>query len=328
MDEIESLRAVVADGVRRRCISPESDERWLSQRLRGRAVKLHYDHPLVNGGLLYKKMPVASVSVSMPGGKKETFVRVGTAERWLIIMTTGKSMYRGQTFGRSSLLDLLHELVRAATNGQGRLIRGRMPLPSTGPCDDAAPDEPDPMDEIRAIDTGRGGGRRGVKRPHVLIEDPRDFRPYRNPRRGDVVEFDVPVRCPEEDPRCTEMEHVKIYIQDKRSTWLHADNLAWAVTYLRCQHFLKGVPLVDGSDPGPSDVLPPPAAPTPLDDDNGSSHGPPDDSQCLDTPTLGRGGGDNGCDVEVPTISVLPDTCSQPSDPDYASTILDMVRET
>ena len=226
MDEIESLRAVVADGMHRRCISPESDERWLSQRLRGRAVKLHYDHPFVNGGLLYKKMPVASVSVSMPGGKKETFVRVGTAERWLIIMTTGQSVYRSGTFGRSSLLDQLHDLVRRASAGEGRLIKGRMPRASTGPCDDPAPDEPDPMDEIRAIDTGRGGGRRGVKRPHVLIEDPRDFRPYRNPRRGDVVEFDVPVRCPEEDPRCTEMEHVKIYIQDKRSTWLHADNLA------------------------------------------------------------------------------------------------------
>ena len=49
MDEIESLRAVVTDGVHQRCISPERGEKWLSQRLGGRAVKFHYDHPLVNG---------------------------------------------------------------------------------------------------------------------------------------------------------------------------------------------------------------------------------------------------------------------------------------
>ena len=76
------------------------------------------------------------------------------------------------------------------------------------------------------------------------------------------------------------------------------------------------------------DLLPPPAPPTVLDDDIDSPHGPPDDTHCLDTPTLGRGGGDNGCDVEDPTMSVLSDTCSQLSDPDYASTILGMVRET
>ena len=279
--------------------------RWPSQRLKGRTAKLHYDQPLFISELLHKKMPVSSVSVSMPGGTKDTFVRVGTGERWLMIATTGKSMYKGGTYGRSSLLNLLHRLVHAASEGQGRLIRGQMSRRSTEPCNDAEPEEPDPMDEIRAIDTGRGGGRRGVKRPHVLIEDPRDLRPCRNPRRGDVVEFDVPVRCPEEDPRCTEMEHVKIYIQDKRSTWLHADNLAWAVAYLRCQHFLKGVPLVDGSDPGPGGALPHPTPPTPLDADIDSPRGPPDDSQFPATPF--RGGGDNGCDVDIssPTLAEL-----------------------
>ena len=207
-----------------------------------------------------------------------------------MLMTTGKSTYRGGTFGRASLFDLLHRLVCAAVNGQGRVIKGRGSRPSTIPPSIPAIDEPDPMDEIRTIDTGRGGGRRGVKRPHALLEDPRDFRPYRNPRRGDVVEFVVPTRCPEEDPRCTDMEHVQIYIQDRRSTWLHADNLEWAVTYLRVQNFLKGVPLVHGSDPGPGDVLSSPAPPTVLEDDIDSPRGPPEDSQSLDSPTLGRGG--------------------------------------
>ena len=124
-------------------------------------------------------------------------------------------------------------------------------------------------------------------------------RPYRNPHKGDVVEFEVPKRCPEEDPDCTEKERIRLYTQDKRSIWLHAENLQWAVSYLQCQRWLKGGPMVAGSDPGPG-AGPNPAPPTPLDSDPdlGSSPGPPSDSQCLGMHTLDRGGGGNNSNAD------------------------------
>ena len=269
----------------------DANGQWLSERISGRPVHLYYDHPMISGGQLRGKVSPLTASVAMPDGKKHTFVKVGTTERWLVSMITGNTNYRHGLFGVCPLFDSLHALVGKGAEGQGRTIKGRMPRPSIGPRDDDAPEDPDPMDEIQCIDC-RGGGGRGVKRHR--LHDPSGVRPQRNPHKGDVIEFEMPKRCPEEDPGCTDMERIWIYMQDKRSIWIHSDNLQWAVSYLRCQYWLKGVPMVADSDPGPgagSD----PAPPTPLDSDLdlGSSPGPPSDSQCLGPHTPGRGGGGN-----------------------------------
>ena len=300
MNLLAPPRAVVASGLH---VGQDASGLWLSQRYGGRRVELYFDHPMVSGGHLRGKVSPNSASVAMPDGTKLTFLKVGTTERWLISMTTGTANYRGGLYGPRSLFDLLHGLVEKGADGQGRLIKGRMPRPSTGPCDDDAPDEPDPMDEIQCIDLGRGGGGRAMKRPRV--QDPGGVRPHRNPHKGDVVEFEVPKRCPEEDPDCTEKERIRLYIQDKRSIWLHADNLQWAVSYLQCQHWLKGVPLVAGCDPGPG-AGPDPAPPTPLDSDLdlGSSPGVDRQERKRRRGASDRGGGGNNYNADSQSLGM------------------------
>ena len=64
----------------------------------------------------------------------------------------------------------------------------------------------------------------------------------------------VPVRCPEDDPDCTEVRHLKLDVAERTMVWLHADDVEWAVRYLYVQNHLKGVPLVPDDSAGPGDV--------------------------------------------------------------------------
>ena len=75
------------------------------------------------------------------------------------------------------------------------------------------------------------------------------MRYFHNLVRNSVVTVDVPVRCPEEDPDCTEVRQIRLYVVDRITLWLHIDDVEWAVRYLYVQNLLKGVPLVpDESD--------------------------------------------------------------------------------
>ena len=47
-----------------------------------------------------------------------------------------------------------------------------------------------------------------------------------------MIAVDVPARGPEEDPWCTELRKVRLYVQDRRKVWLHLDDLEWAVKVL------------------------------------------------------------------------------------------------
>ena len=65
----------------------------------------------------------------------------------------------------------------------------------------------------------------------------------------------MPVRSPEEDPDCTEVRQIRLYVVDRKVVWLHIDDVEWAVRYLYVQNLLKGVPLVLDDSAGPNEVI-------------------------------------------------------------------------
>ena len=69
-------------------------------------------------------------------------------------------------------------------------------------------------------------------------------RSSRNPARDSIATFDMPVRCPEEDPHCTDVRQIRLYVVDRSVVWLHMNDLEWAMRYLYVQNLLKRVPLV------------------------------------------------------------------------------------
>ena len=79
------------------------------------------------------------------------------------------------------------------------------------------------------------------------------MRYYKNYARERIETFDMLVRCPQEDPNCSEFRKIKVYIQDRKQIWLDIQDVEWALRYLYVQHLLNGVPLVpeDSTGPGP-----------------------------------------------------------------------------
>ena len=70
-----------------------------------------------------------------------------------------------------------------------------------------------------------------------------------------IVMVNMATRCPEVDPKCTQMRPVKLFIEDRQKVWLSIDDVEWALTYLFTQNQLKGVPLLCDDDAGPGAFL-------------------------------------------------------------------------
>ena len=64
-----------------------------------------------------------------------------------------------------------------------------------------------------------------------------------NLAKNSIVTLDVLVPSPEEDPDCTEVRQIRLYVVDRLTLWLRIDDVEWAVRYLYVQNVLKGVPL-------------------------------------------------------------------------------------
>ena len=66
--------------------------------------------------------------------------------------------------------------------------------------------------------------------------------------------LDMPVKCPEEEPNCQDFRKIRLYIVDRKTIWLHIEDVEWAVRYLYAQNLVKGVPLVPDDSQGPNYV--------------------------------------------------------------------------
>ena len=205
---------------------------------RFKPLKYSFGQVHISGGDSDKSNPMATKVASEPGSASTTFVKLALTEKWLVMATTGQSKYTGSAFGRTALLDELRNKVQALCDGNDASYSA----PEVNECE-----EYDPMAEVdqdgQDCQASSPTKSRGAKR----------MRYYKNCARERIETFDMPVRCPQEDPNCSEFRKIKVYIQDRKQIWLDIQDVEWALRYLYVQHLLKGVPLVleDSTGPGP-----------------------------------------------------------------------------
>ena len=85
----------------------------------------------------------------------------------------------------------------------------------------------------------------------IKVHSPKRMRYNTDLANNSIVTLDMPARSPEEDPDCTEVRQIRLYVVDRKVVWLHIDDVDWAVRYLYVQNLLKGVSLVPDDSTGP-----------------------------------------------------------------------------
>ena len=177
-------------------------------------------------------------------GKCSTFAKLLATEAWLMIVTTGVQKPFHTAIGRTSLLNELRAHVCRLCDGDRE---GESVSTDTG-------DNYDPMTEVDQGAGGSGGGTDALAPARGRVAHRSRY--YRNSAKHRIATLDMPARCPEEDPGCKEVRKVRLHIEDRKTIWLHIDDVEWAVKYLFVQHQLKGVPMIAEEDVGPAVVTP------------------------------------------------------------------------
>ena len=198
-----------------------------------RPVQLEFGKIHMKGGHSAKALPMTSRTVEGPDRQNVTFVKMATTELWLISAVTGSARYSASSFGRTSLLDDLRDRISKLCDGDERAE------------DVPQDDDYDPMAEVEQADVA---AKRSNK---VRGEGNKRTRYYKNLAVGKIVPVDMPVRCPEEDPQCTDVRTIRVYVENRMQIWLHLADVEWAVRYLYVQNLLKGVPLISDESTGP-----------------------------------------------------------------------------
>ena len=166
---------------------------------------------------------------------------MGTTENWLVMSTCGISNKNKTSFSRTSLLDVICDRIGRVCDGIDAIDGAPIP---------AIADECDPMTEIGSstvtTSTGRVTGSRDTKGR---------TRYYQNRAKNCIITVNMPIRCIEIDPNCTQMRPVKLFVTDRKTVWMSVDDVEWAMRYLFNHNQLKGVPLVGDSDAGPGAVM-------------------------------------------------------------------------
>ena len=158
------------------------------------------------------------------------------SDAWLVFAATGSTKYLAGSFGRTSLLEDLRDKVQKHCDGEM----------SSSPSVPIASEEYDPMMELEQEQGGSAVSPSKTKGQGITRA-----RYYRNHARESIVTVDMPLRCPEEDPDCREVKQIQLYVADRKTIWLHIDDVEWAVRYLYVQNLLKGVSLVPEESTGP-----------------------------------------------------------------------------
>ena len=196
-------------------------------------VEFEFGQVHVRGGHYGKFTPITTKTVRcQESSVEERFVKLALSDQWLIGATTGSTKYTASSFGRTSLLQDLRAHVERLCDGEEAEAQ-----------EDA---DYDPMAEIEQNDGGpvdrtKVEGVSGVKRTRY----------YKNHVKNTVVTVNMPMRCPEQDPNCTDIRRIRLFIEDRRQLWLHITDVPWALQYLYVQNVLKGVPMVHPDSAGP-----------------------------------------------------------------------------
>ena len=143
------------------------------------------------------------------------------------------------------MLDILHEKVELAANGQ---LESCSSDGATHGGGDEAADDDDPMnmvdvpvEEQQKFETPTKVSGRGSNRQRY----------YRNVAKGTFFYTNVPECTAEEDPTQREQRRIALYILDRKTIWLDLNDVAWAVRFLYVQSKPWGVPEVQADDDGP-----------------------------------------------------------------------------
>ena len=75
----------------------------------------------------------------------------------------------------------------------------------------------------------------------------------KNVSKNQTIVVHMPAEAPETNPNA-DLVPIRLHVIDRRSVWIHIDDVEWAVKYLFAQHELKGVHHVDPMDQGPSSI--------------------------------------------------------------------------
>ena len=207
-----------------------------------RPVHFEFGKVHFKGGLLTKPMPMTTRVVRMQSGSDETFVNLKCKEPWLVEAATGNKRYNGSSFGRTSLVDILHNLTKQFCDGDLQ-AEGGSPTDADAAVA-AVGDDYDPMAEVDGSPSVKKKGltaSRGCRR----------LRYYKTNNKGKVVTVPLPARCAEEDAHCQDVRDVTLFIADRKSVWVSLRDLAWVVQILFVQNQLKGVPLIPADSAGP-----------------------------------------------------------------------------
>lgn len=200
-------------------------------------LKFDFGKIHMTGGHAAKSLPMTSKTITVTEKENITFVKLAISETWLIMAATGQAKYTGSSFGRTSLLEDLRVEIQKLCDGEGSSVSQAISKES---------EEYDPMAEVEQDDedvqnTTKTRGR-GQKRNRY----------YKNHFRKQVVTLSMPARCPEEDPHCTEVRNIRLYIEDRVQIWLDLADVEWAVRFLYVQNLLKGIPLITEDSTGPA----------------------------------------------------------------------------
>ena len=201
-----------------------------------RTVAFDYGKIHFRGGALAKATPVASKAIALTENRNITFVKMSVRDQWLVAAVTGEKKYGG-AFARTSLLDDLRLKIIQYCNGE--LDSGS---DATG-GDNTQDADYDPMSEV--------ANEADPSCPLIVLRGVKRLRYKKNAALKKCVSFDMPLRCPEEDPNCTETKRIMLFIEDRKQVWLALEDVSWAVQYLYTQAHLRGVPLIDDHCPGP-----------------------------------------------------------------------------
>ena len=204
-------------------------------------VKFEFGKIHISGGYVSKPMSTITKTIDDADGTKKTFVKMSTAESWLIMCVCGQSSKNKSSFERTSLLGIIHDRIGRLCDGVEDIVGEAVP--------GGNPADYDPMSEL-GVDSASSGATNAVG---VRVTGRQRY--YRNMANNCIVTVNMASRCAEVDPTCTQMRPVKLYIEDRQKIWLSLDDVEWALKYLFTQNQLKGVPLVGEDDAGPGAVL-------------------------------------------------------------------------
>ena len=211
-------------------------------------VEFRFGQIHLRGGHNGKFSPVISKTVrSKNSSVEETFVKFASSEQWLVQATTGQTRRSQSARGRTTLVNDLRTRVERLCDGYD--------VPESQESQDSQEveghgDDYDPMVEVDQTE--------GAPSERVKVEGVRGVRRsryYKNFCKNTVVTVSMPARGPEQDPTCTDVRRVKLFIEDRKTVWLHLNDVPWAVQFLYVQNMLKGVPIVPPDSAGPGGAL-------------------------------------------------------------------------